>query len=218
MRVLVVSWMMLACLQAGAAHAFQEETYTTQTFSQTFVYPNIPQFAPAPEDGLGWDIFTTTQEDYTYGTGEEANFILASRPRFSKEMQALDGRPVYMGGYMFPLEDSPGQKKFLFGPFPPNCAFHYHVPATLVIEAHAATPIAYTPDPIRLRGTLELVRDLGKEPYYRLRNATVDASQSLVGEDRGKSFHPLFHASPMELRKRGAPSPGAPSGDADTAR
>lgn len=200
---------------AGSAVALEAGVYSTDNFNQTFIYPNIPQFSPPPNGGLAWDVFTTTTENFTYGTGAQKDFILASYPKFSSDIEAYDGKEILMRGYMFPLQDNEQQERFLFGPFPMTCPFHYHVPTTLVIEAFVKEPVPFTYDPIIVRGRLELVGNLGHEPYYRMHDSTIETSESLVREDNEpsmeKSFHPLFHASPMEIKKRGLITPDAPS-------
>jgi len=216
MRLLLfMTFLLTGLFAAPHVWAFQQLQYSTETFNQTFVYSDIPAFSPAPKGGLGWDVFTTTTENYVYGTGRRAHDILAVHPRFSKALEAYDGQEVLMSGYMFPLEDSDSQKHFLFGPFPMTCPFHYHVPPILVIETHTKEPIRFTYDPVLLRGKLQLVRDLDREPYYRMSNARLETSQSIVQDDAAKpavkSFNPLFHASPMEIRKRGGVIPDVPS-------
>ena len=52
-------------------------------------------------------------------------------------MKALDGKTVKIKGFMFPLDETEDQKHFLFGPFPLNCPFQYHVQSSLVMEVHA---------------------------------------------------------------------------------
>lgn len=194
---------MILTICVTPALAFQETVYSTQTFTKTFISPNIYQYATTPENGLAWDVFADTDEKYDYGTGKEASFIKASHPIFSEALKNQDGKIIKMQGYMFPLEDNATQTKFLFGPFPMTCPFHYHVPPTLVIEAHAEKPIAFTYDPITLSGTLALVQNGTDTPYYRMLNAIAEpGGTSIITKDKpGKSFHPLFHTTPMAIRK-----------------
>lgn len=213
MYVCLIALLVIA-INALPARAIEAVTLTSDTFNSTYIYPNIPDFAPTPDGGLGWEIFQTTTEDFVMGTGDDANVVTEKHPKFSRDLEVLDGKTITMRGYMFPLDDTDAQARFLFGPFPVTCAFHYHTPATLVIEAHTKTPLAFTYDDFVLSGTLHLVRDQKNEPYYRLTDATLakDQSQSIVHTDR-KSMHPIFRGTPMDMRKNPDISADAPTMD-----
>jgi len=211
------TYLIVLCLMLAAAlpaRAIEAMTFTSDTFNSTYIYPNIPDFAPTPDDGLGWEIFQTTTEDYVMGTGDDANVIMEKHPKFSGALESLDGKTVIMRGYMFPLDDTDAQSRFLFGPFPVTCAFHYHTPAPLVIEAHSKTPIAFTYDDLVLTGKLHLVRDQKSEPYYPITDAMLAKakSKSLVRDDK-KPGHPLFRGTPMDMRKNSDVSADVPTTD-----
>ena len=74
---------------------------------------------------------------------------------------------------MFPLDETEGQKHFLFGPFPLSCPFQYHVGPSLVVEVHAdKNPVFFDYEPVTIAGTLELVpEDREYSVFYRLKDA-----------------------------------------------
>lgn len=176
----------LLCLLSAIApaRALQEAVYSTETFNQTYIFPNIGQFAPTPEGGLAWDEFAATSEKPSEGKMVEVTF--------SDTLKSYDAKKVKMRGYMFPLEAGESQSRFLFGPFPMTCFYHFHTPPVLVIEVSSAKPIPFTYEPIVLEGILELESDPQKEPYQRMKDAQPVglAAPAKLPE---KSFHPLFH-------------------------
>lgn len=199
MRLLLT---ILLCVSTGSAYAFEEMTYTKDTFNSTFIYPDLPaSVLPPPAGGLVWDVFTTTTEEQILGTGDEANIIKETRPKFSPALEAYDGKIVTMRGYMFPLEETQDQKNFLFGPFPLTCPFHYHTPATLIIEAHATDGIPFTYEDIVLSGRLHLVRGEKNQPYYRMTDTTLQSQSLLEDGAQKRAFHPLYRDTPMQIRK-----------------
>ena len=48
------------------------------------------------------------------------------------------------------------QKKFLMGPYPLSCPFHYHVGPSQVIEIKSDNPVDFSFDPITIKGKLEV--------------------------------------------------------------
>ncbi len=183
------------------ALAFQEKTYSTQTFTFTYIIPEIQNYARTPEGGLAWDYLGRTAiED----NGDPLNPFAPGkgRPVFADELLAQDGKTVKMEGYMFPLADGEGQTRFLFGPFPMTCPYHYHVPQALVVHVDAINPIPFGYDAMVLEGQLHLQKD-ASEPLYRIRHAKLVSAPHQASQ---KSWHPLFRSRPPV----GASAPTAP--------
>jgi hypothetical protein len=142
------------------------------------IFSYIPDFVKTPEGGVSWDLFTKTKE-IPYEEKDADGFINSGfKPGFSADLKKLNGQSIVMQGYMFPLDENEKQSYFLFGPFPINCPFHYHVGPALVIEVHTgAKPIRFTFDPITIRGDLELVPiDRETNTFYRLKNTEFVSS------------------------------------------
>jgi|GEM_PF-849451 len=176
------------------ALALQEMVYSTETFNQTFIYSNTQKFAPTPEGGVGWDVFATTIEIPHYDSKKLLDHVTL---QFTDALKAYDKKTITMRGYMFPLDDTEAQGKFLFGPFPMTCPYHYHNPPTIVLETHARTPIKFGYEAMVLQGKLELVANATDAPYYRL----LDATEISADGNIAKSWHPLYHGLPPTLKK-----------------
>ncbi len=163
----------LVCISLKAS-ALEDWEYSSTTYSQESLVNAVPDFVKTPEGGLSWQVLATTKEkEMIVGKVEEGDLI-SIRPEFTDEVRKLDKQTVVMQGYMFPLEQSEQQAKFLFGPFPMSCPYHYHVGPSMVIEAHPQTPITFTFDALTLKGTLELVpADDEYNVFYRLKDASV---------------------------------------------
>jgi len=94
-------------------------------------------------------------------------------PEFSAQIQALDRREVKLKGFMLPLEQGLGQKRFLLSAQPPECAFCMPGTAEQFAEILAKTPVKYVTDPIIVSGTFVLVRDDSGGLLYRLSEAVM---------------------------------------------
>lgn len=150
-----------------------EDTQTIEP-PQSDLLELIPQFVTIPEGGTAWDVFgETIEHEYTYKSDDEYDYV-GVRPEFSEKIKKLDGQTIIVQGYMFPLDQGEEQTRFLLGPFPLSCPYHYHVPPKLLLEAHAKIPIKFSYDAINIQGTLELVpNDDEYNVFYRLRDAKV---------------------------------------------
>lgn len=138
------------------------------------IVESIPKYVTTPEGGLAWEVLAKTKEQEVITGKFEDGDIISVRPEFPDAVKALDGKAVLMQGYMFPLEQAEQQTRFLFGPFPASCPYHYHVGPNMVIEVTAKAPITFSFDPMTLSGRLELVPvDDEFNIFYRMKDATV---------------------------------------------
>ena len=135
---------------------------------------SIPDFVETPKGGISWQIFgATKQNTYSY-LDEEGMEWSGVRPEFSDDLQKLDGSEILIQGYMFPLDQSEQQSKFLLGPFPMSCPFHYHSPPNLIIEVHAKAPVDFSYEAVNIKGMLKLIpKDDEYNVFYRLQNAEI---------------------------------------------
>ena len=78
------------------------------------------------------------------------------KPIYDENIKKYNGETVTIMGYMFPLEESEKQKKFLIGPYPLSCPFHYHVGPSQVIEIKSNDPVDFSFDPITIKGKLKV--------------------------------------------------------------
>lgn len=170
MRILLA----LLLLIPSPTLALEEVVAGETQMTKDYVIPYVKDFVKTPHGGVSWDIFASTKE-IPYSDKDKDGFdIMGVRPGFTADLKALDGKTIIMEGYMFPLEESDAQTRFLFGPFPMSCPYHYHAGPALVIETFAAKPIPFTYDPIQVTGILELIpRDDEANTFYRLKNVTL---------------------------------------------
>lgn len=162
---------------AFPAHAWQEMKLDESgfTMSSKDLVPKIEDYVDTPEGAVNWELFAATKEITINEKDEEGYDLEYVQPQFADTLKKLDGEKIKIKGFMFPLEQGKEQSKFLFGPFPMNCPYHYHVGPSLVIEVHTKTPLPITFDPVTLSGTLELVeRDIEFSVFYRLQQATQE--------------------------------------------
>ena len=166
---------LLSLLLPGAVPAYAltyEEGADAPTRTVTDL---IKDYVDVPKGGMDWQLFGQTKEIETDGKFDDGADVTYFKPEFPAALKALDGKEVTIKGFMFPLEEDEAQKEFLFGPFPVNCPFQYHVGSALVIEVHAPKkPVTFTYDPLILKGRLELVPEDKKfSTFYRLQDAEL---------------------------------------------
>lgn len=83
-----------------------------------------------------------------------------SIPRFPDSLRELDGKRVYMSGYMIPLGFAEEQDNFLLSAWPGDgCYFHMPGGPESIVEIRAAEMFDFSYDTIAMTGTLELVED-----------------------------------------------------------
>lgn len=135
----------------------------------------IKKYVDVPKGATDWKVFGKTKSIDIEGKTKDGMDFQYYKPEFTPEVKALDGKQVTVKGFMFPLNSSDDQTLFLFGPFPVNCPFQYHVGPSLVIEAHADNhPVKFTYDPVVVTGKLQLVsKDPEFSTFYRLMDAKL---------------------------------------------
>lgn len=134
----------------------------------------IKDYVDIPKGAVDWKLFGQTKEISVESKDKDGFEYQYYKPGFPDELKKLDGKEIIIKGFMFPLDPTEEQNLFLFGPFPLNCPFQYHVGPSLVIEAHALKPVKFSYDPVALKGRLELVRsDPENSSFYRLLDAQI---------------------------------------------
>lgn len=121
-------------------------------------------FAPLPQrsDVVPWSLLTTIQ------TRTEKNRVL---PAFSKEQQALNGKPQRLQGFMMPLEAGEKQTHFLLSSVPLTCSFCVPGGPESMVEVRTKTPVAYTMDPVTVEGRFATLVNDEYGLYYRITDA-----------------------------------------------
>lgn len=164
----------LALLLPTPAHALKYEEGADAPTRTIEDY--IKDFVDIPKGGTDWKLLGKTKVMDINARDADGMDLVYQKPDFPKDVKALDKTKIRIKGYMFPLDADERQSEFLFGPFPLNCPFQYHVTPALVIETHTAKdfPIKFSYDPMTIEGTLELVpEDKDLSTFYRLRDVKL---------------------------------------------
>ncbi len=95
-------------------------------------------------------------------------------PVFSNEIQKLEGKEVTIKGYIIPVEGYKSHKEFIFSAYPYSmCFFCGGAGPETVMEVKAKSPVAFTADPITIKGILHLnATDINKL-MFSLSNAEM---------------------------------------------
>ena len=107
-------------------------------------------------DALPWQLFRETKEIEDCTIDKDGFDYCLIKPIYDENIKKYNGETVTIMGYMFPLEESEKQKKFLMGPYPLSCPFHYHVGPSQVIEIKSDNPVDFSFDPITIKGKLKV--------------------------------------------------------------
>ncbi len=95
-------------------------------------------------------------------------------PIFSPEVQKLEGKQVTIKGYIIPVEGYKSHKEFIFSAYPYSmCFFCGGAGPETVLEVKAKSPVAFTADPITIKGTLHLNSTDINRLMYSLSNAEM---------------------------------------------
>lgn len=161
------------CSHPHAAHAI---TYEQGSDAPTRTIEDyIEDYIDIPKGALDWKILGKTEMTSVETKDKDGMDVQYFAPGFPLELHDIDKKEVTVKGFMFPLGAAEKQNLFLFGPFPLNCPYQYHVGPNLVIEVHTdKTPIPFTYDAITLKGTFELVpSDPEYGVFFRLKDAKI---------------------------------------------
>jgi hypothetical protein len=78
-------------------------------------------------------------------------------PIFSRDVKNLEGKELTIKGYIIPVEGYKSHKEFIFSAYPYNmCFFCGGAGPETVMEVVSKTPVAFTAEPITLKGVLHL--------------------------------------------------------------
>ncbi len=161
----------LLCLPVSVAQALTMEEGTdapTRTIEDL-----IKEYIDLPKGATDWKLFSSTISNSIETKDADGLEYQYYKPAFQDDLKKLDGKEIVLKGYIFPLDESEEQKTFLFGPFPLNCPFQYHVDPRLVVEVDAQkNPVTFDYEPVTIKGKLELVpNDPENSTFYRLKAA-----------------------------------------------
>ena len=120
--------------------------------------------APTLESGLAWSELMEAKLDYVDGELEVS---------YPEPIQEQDGEILEIWGFMMPLTADVEQTHFLVTSSPPFCFFHIPGGPAGVVEVFADDGIETSWDPVKLRGTFELVKNATTGVIYQLKDAEL---------------------------------------------
>ncbi len=125
--------------------------------------PNSP-FAPLSQraDVLAWSLLSDVK------LKKVKTRLL---PDFPAAVQALDGKPQRIQGFMMPLDPGERQTHFLLTSVPLTCAFCTPGGPESMVEVKSKTPIKYTLEPLVVEGAFAVLADDAFGLYYRMLGA-----------------------------------------------
>ena len=101
----------------------------------------------------------------------EDEFGEYEKPVFSKDVKEIEGKEVYIEGYIIPF-DGMTSNKFVLSALPVNaCFFCGNGGPESVIQVYAKSAIRYTEKPVELKGKIKLNPDNPDELIYSLVDA-----------------------------------------------
>lgn len=129
---------------------------------------NTNQPLPTGEDYYYWKVLSKVKflSNFDKSTGE-----VIYQPVFGKEIESLEGKRIFLKGYIIPADLSGGKMTLSAFPYT-SCYFCGGAGPESVIEIDTKEPIIYRMEkPIVIEGTLELNRDNPLRLMYILRKA-----------------------------------------------
>lgn len=160
-RSATVGVLLLVAILSGAAEAF-----VLGQAPGTFVRDHDPKLLERA-GVVSWD--TLRELDIVYET--KGPGMTDFRTNFTSRLLDLDGKPVKLVGFIYPVEAAETHRRFLLSAYPPSCPFCLPGNATEMVEVFARVPIAFTYDALVLEGRFELLRDDPTGLLYRLHDA-----------------------------------------------
>lgn len=168
MKKALILFLLAISLSSAVAFALTDEPGSDAPTRTLEDY--IKDYVDVPKGAVDWRVFGKTKEINIETKDKDGLDIQYYKPEFGEDVKKINGQEITIKGFMFPLDSTEDQKLFLFGPFPVNCPFQYHVGPALVLEVHADNhPVTFSYDPVTIKGKLELVPlDAENSTFYRL--------------------------------------------------
>ena len=137
--------------------------------SENIIVEDLYEPLEVTDDAIPWQLFKKTKEIEDCTIDKDGFDYCLIKPVYDDNVKKYNGKTVTIMGFMFPLEQSEKQKKFLIGPYPLSCPFHYHVGPSQVIEISSDKAIDFSFDPITIKGRLEVKYNKETGTFYYLK-------------------------------------------------
>ena len=97
---------------------------------------------------------------------------LAFKPAFNSEVRALEGKEVYLPGYIIPFQSAYKSDHIILSALPLNaCFFCGKGGPETVVEVFLKEPVKYTDRPVEIKGLLKLNASNPEQMIYLLEDA-----------------------------------------------
>jgi hypothetical protein len=137
--------------------------------SENIIVEDLYEPLEVTGDAIPWQLFKKTKEIEDCTIDKDGFDYCLIKPVYDDNVKKYNGKTVTIMGFMFPLEQSEKQKRFLIGPYPLSCPFHYHVGPSQVIEISSDKAIDFSFDPITIKGRLEVKYNKETGTFYYLK-------------------------------------------------
>lgn len=91
----------------------------------------------------------------------------------SDTLRSLTQRPIRLTGFMYPLQQSRDQGRFLLSPHPSGCSFHVPGGPNSFVEVFSSEPVRFTYDPVAVQGRFDLAATEEGGLRYQVHEASV---------------------------------------------
>lgn len=139
------------------------------TQAQVDARDSVTQGIQTDKNELQWKVLAKADMKIIKQNGQDT-----AAPTYTKAIKALDGQAEQAAGYMFPLDKSDKQSHFLLSPYPSSCPYCLPAGPQELIEVRVKTPVPFTYDAVKVRGTFHLLKgkDVAEGMFYRMTDAT----------------------------------------------
>ncbi len=132
--------------------------------------PGQPDPPELPAGATSWDTLGKATVVFSEANGEETVTTI-----IPPEVDILDGKPVTLMGFMFPIDAEPKLQRFLLVEYPVDCPFCFAgtVEPSRMVAVEAGKPMDWHDEAVVLAGRLEVVRNDADGLVYRLHDAQL---------------------------------------------
>ena len=165
-KILII---LIGCLLSFKTFSFEKFNLNDVDPSENIIVEDLYEPLEVTGDAIPWQLFGKTKEIEDCTIDKDGFDYCLIKPVYDDKIKKYNGKKVTITGFMFPLEQSEKQKKFLIGPYPLSCPFHYHVGPSQVIEISSDEAVDFSFDPITIKGELKVRYNEETGTFYYLK-------------------------------------------------
>ena len=165
-KILII---LIGCLLSFKIFGFEKFNLNDVDPSENIIVEDLYKPLEVTGDAIPWQLFGKTKEIEDCTIDKDGFDYCLIKPVYDDKIKKYNGKKVTIMGFMFPLEQSEKQKRFLIGPYPLSCPFHYHVGPSQVIEISSDEAVDFSFDPITIKGELKVRYNEETGTFYYLK-------------------------------------------------